>query len=94
MRREKNHLWNDLGVSRKIMGKPGRPMMSLCSVYSLVELGKNLVIPVYFGVLFEIFEGSLNVGVRFHAAVFLISILIYFLDFVCSVAIDPYVGKT
>ena len=71
MRREKNHLWNDLGLSRKIMGNTWLPMISLCSFYSLVELGKNLVIPVYFGVLFEIFEGSLNVGVRFHAAVFL-----------------------
>lgn len=93
MRREKNHLWNDLGLSRKIMGNTWLPMISLCSFYSLVELGKNLVIPVYFGVLFEIFEGSLNVGVRFHAAVLLVSILIYFLDFVCSVAIDPYVEK-
>lgn len=93
MRAEKNNLWNDLNLSKKIMGNTWFPMISFCLFYSLVELGKNLIIPVYFGVLFETFEGSLKVGVQFHAVILLVSILIYFLDFVCSVAVDPYVEK-
>ncbi len=93
MRAEKNNLWKDLSLSRKIMGNTWLPMVAFCFFYSLVEMGKTLVIPVYFGVLFERFEGSLNEGLQFHAVVFLVSILIYFLDFACSVAIDPYVEK-
>lgn len=93
MKVEKNNVWNDLNLSKKIMGNTWLPMISFCLFYSLVELGKNLIIPVYFGVLFEIFEGSLKVGIQFHAVILLVSILIYFLDFVCSVAVDPYVEK-
>lgn len=93
MRVEKNNLWNDLNLSKKIMGNTWFPMISFCLFYSLVELGKNLIIPVYFGILFETFEGSLKVGVQFHAVILFVSILIYFLDFVCSVAVDPYVEK-